>query len=337
MSEIANISTLDIEDEPPFRNIATLAGHSEGVSCLAFSRTGGILASGSDDGTVQLWDTIANMRVHSHLHHAQAISGVAWSPNNFLLSSSSHDGTITCFDFKANRDAYIVDASLGSLFSISMSRDGYYLACGGLQGVCVYDLRRTGDGALQLARHTENYGITGISFSPDSQVLFSAGSDAVSSLDLASGEYGKWFSFHSQEEQELNRSSLRHLRTGVLSTDLKINYNTNYALIPHTDHTLRLWNMTTGHIAKEYRGHSSTTHHVKTDFLNSHGQSKVVAGSDDGTIYIWGLHSSSRIQRLVKNKHNDAVNCVASHPRKAMFASGGGIYDQTVKFWTTST
>ena len=39
----------------------TLKGHTGGINCIAFSPEGGTLASGSWDGTVQLWDAVTGM------------------------------------------------------------------------------------------------------------------------------------------------------------------------------------------------------------------------------------------------------------------------------------
>ena len=38
------------------RLLYTLQGHTSWVRCIAFSQDSGLLASGSDDGTVRLWD-----------------------------------------------------------------------------------------------------------------------------------------------------------------------------------------------------------------------------------------------------------------------------------------
>ena len=47
---------------------ATLAGHSEGVECLAFSPRGNLLVTGGCDKTVKVWDmaTLAELATHGH-------------------------------------------------------------------------------------------------------------------------------------------------------------------------------------------------------------------------------------------------------------------------------
>ena len=45
------------------RELATLKGHEEGVSSVAFSTNGKTLASGSLDNTVMLWDAATEKQV----------------------------------------------------------------------------------------------------------------------------------------------------------------------------------------------------------------------------------------------------------------------------------
>ena len=45
-----------IYDIKEFRLLSALTGHGSNVNCLGFTRNGQILASGSDDQSVRLWD-----------------------------------------------------------------------------------------------------------------------------------------------------------------------------------------------------------------------------------------------------------------------------------------
>jgi WD40 repeat protein len=73
----------------------TLKGHQGHVNCLAACDRGAkLLASGSDDGSVRLWDikTLTNMATITC--NQGAVYGLAFSPNGRILASGGADGTV---------------------------------------------------------------------------------------------------------------------------------------------------------------------------------------------------------------------------------------------------
>lgn len=74
------------------RDMAPLRGHHNYVHCLAFSPKGNILASGSYDEAVFLWDVRAGRLMRSLPAHSDPVSGIDVSPDGTLVVSCSTDG-----------------------------------------------------------------------------------------------------------------------------------------------------------------------------------------------------------------------------------------------------
>lgn len=78
----------------------TLAGHRHVVSSLAFSPDGKILASGSTDNDIRLWDTHTGKHKKTLMGHTNCVNNVSFSPDGTTLVSSSDDGTVLIWEIK---------------------------------------------------------------------------------------------------------------------------------------------------------------------------------------------------------------------------------------------
>ena len=72
----------------------TLKGHTRVVNAVAFSPDGEIIASGSDDSTIRLWDPHNGMHLETLEGHKENVNSIAFRPDGFTLASGSEDGTI---------------------------------------------------------------------------------------------------------------------------------------------------------------------------------------------------------------------------------------------------
>ena len=72
----------------------TFEGHEEGVNSVAFSPNGDLLASGSHDETIKLWDVESGKCIFTLEGHKAPVISVAFSPDGKVLASGSLDGTI---------------------------------------------------------------------------------------------------------------------------------------------------------------------------------------------------------------------------------------------------
>lgn len=73
----------------------TLYGHSDAASHLIFSPNSTMLASGSDDATIELWSLSGN-ELRTLRGHSGSIIAVVFSHTGQLLASPSCDNAVNC-------------------------------------------------------------------------------------------------------------------------------------------------------------------------------------------------------------------------------------------------
>jgi eukaryotic-like serine/threonine-protein kinase len=64
------------------------------ATSITWSPDGRYIASGSDDGTVQVWEASSGRLLHRYTGHAGSVNAVAWSPDGTQLASGSGDCTV---------------------------------------------------------------------------------------------------------------------------------------------------------------------------------------------------------------------------------------------------
>jgi WD40 repeat protein/tRNA A-37 threonylcarbamoyl transferase component Bud32 len=105
--------------------LKTLAGHSSDVRAIAFSPDGKLLASGSFDDTIKLWDVttweeVATLKTHK-------VQGLAFSPDGKRLVSGGRDKTIKIWDV-ATRQELCTLTTPAAVNAVAFSPDNKVLA-----------------------------------------------------------------------------------------------------------------------------------------------------------------------------------------------------------------
>ena len=106
--------------------------HTDTTYALALSPDEHTLASGSDDGSVKLWDVESGALLWSGWR-TQSIMGLAFSPDGRLLASGGVDTTVRIWDAKLGTLLEELPHP-SSVVSLAWSPDGRLLASGDFAG-----------------------------------------------------------------------------------------------------------------------------------------------------------------------------------------------------------
>src|SRR6266542_1276626 len=104
------------------------AGHADEVTSVAFGLDGKIVASGSRDNTIKLWE-VATGRELRTLRHSSSVRSVAFSVDGRTLASGG-GGTIKLWEVATGRELHTLTGHSSYITSVAFSADGKTLASG---------------------------------------------------------------------------------------------------------------------------------------------------------------------------------------------------------------
>jgi WD40 repeat protein len=184
--------------------VAVFEGHTECVDGVAFSPNNRLLASGSFDRTVRLWDVVerrAASPVHVLRGHTDYVSSVSFSADGRQLASGSDDCTVRLWSVPEGVPGPVLQHAC-PVYCVAFSPvvGSNMLASGCGEGIVrLWDVSGTDQQQLLRELKGNSHVISSVAFSPDGSQLVSGSYDNTVLLwSVARGTLLKVLTGHSQ-------------------------------------------------------------------------------------------------------------------------------------------
>ena len=274
--------TIELWDTSTGKLLRTLEGHTDTVLALAFSPNGNMLASGSADGTVRLWNTtdIEDRASIEELWapftgHTDIVLSLAFSADSKTLASGSRDGTLWLWNLsnldKIEQHNIFPGTTLPAVLSLAFSptESPPMLATARADTIIrVWNLR-TGE-LMHFFRGHEDL-VTSLAFNADGSLIASGSADSTVRLWDTNTSISTGKSLHEFTEHEDWVNSVAFHETTLASAGF--------------DNAIFLWEVGTKDLLYELSGHAGS---IKSVAFSPDGNI-LASGGHDGKVLLWEL------------------------------------------------
>jgi len=227
--------------------LTCLDAHTMNVTSVSFHSEGKWLVTGSEDGTIRIWD-LRSTQVHRTYDNGAPVNDVCVHPNQGELISCDQAGCIKQWDLSENLCSHeLTPAGDVPIRSVSLASDGSCLVAGNNKGKCYVwkineeksDLPRY-QAVTKFSAHKKY--ITRVLLSPDVRYLATCSADTTVKIWSISTNY-------EFKQEKVLQGHQRWVWDCAFSAD------SAYLVTASSDHTARLWEMASGETVRQYNGH----------------------------------------------------------------------------------
>ena len=170
---------------PRGQELRTLAGHADGITCVALSKDGSRLLTGSADKTLKLWDVKTGSPISTFTGHEGIVTSAAISTDGTLAASGSDDRTVRLWDLKTGKPLQTLTGHGDAVNGVALTPDGAWIASASNdQTIRLWPLKgnKLDEDIDVKVLEGHKRQVTCVAFSPDGKQILSGSQDQTLKL-----------------------------------------------------------------------------------------------------------------------------------------------------------
>ncbi|KAL0580970.1 60S ribosomal subunit assembly or modification protein [Marasmius crinis-equi] len=271
--------------------IVKLTGHSDSVSCVAWSHDGEIVSTGGMDGKIRLWRRVGkeNYRTWEFLTELQGpdeVMFIRWHPKGTVLLAGSNDSTLWLWQLPSGNTMQVFAGHSGAVQCGEFTPDGKRIVSACADGTLILWDPRSPTPVFKLTAEDGRFnldGITSIGVNPTSTLAVVGGAaGGVRVISLTKGDIVATLGGHTEGESI----------EAVTFLDLTAN-GTGYAVTGATDGKICLWDLSTMRLRATLEHEDAITTLLS---VPSPKNNLLVSASADKTLRTWDARTETLLR-----------------------------------------
>ncbi|KAJ3321242.1 WD repeat-containing protein 83 [Boothiomyces sp. JEL0866] len=292
----------------PRQKVGELKGHTGSVHSAIYSKDGEYVLSAGGDRSIKLWNPKTETCIFTYTGHGKEVLSVQLPLNeNTRFASGSGDRSVFLWDVSTGKTVQRFHDHTQRVNAVDFNKEGQIIISGSYDAtVRIWDCRSLSKRPVQTL------------------------SEAKDSVEWVKME----------EYQILSGSVDGHVRVydirtrkviidnvGFPITYCGLSNDKNCMLVNTLDNVIRLFDVETGELLNDYRGHKNQEYRLVPCLTKN--DSHVIGGSEDGKVRIWDLVEGEIVHTI--DAHEQVVTMVHYHPFEHEMLTCS--FDNTIKVW----
>ena len=283
-------------------------GHDDSVTSVAVSSNGNIIASGSGDETINIWNGNTGELLRTLEGHGGGINSLAISADGYTIVSGSDDKTIKIWNGNTGELLRTLEGHTRGVNSVAIAADGRTIVSGGDdRNVLVWDWINWELKAL-LEGHEGS--VNSVAIADDGQTLVSGGKDRT--VRVWNWQNASLKATLEGHERNVNSVAIADDGQTLVSGDTRGN--------------IMIWNWKSWELKLVIEGHEDQ---INTVMIGSNGQT-IYSCSDDRSIKAWNL-ASGELENIFQDQNSDKIYSFATSSNEQIIV--GAISDRSIRIW----